>query len=173
MVKKYYIIEPLDIDGDKNPDGFLISQYKIDKNNNKIFLKNKYVTYSKLNTYIKKGGLSSRKSKKQSNNKLIVFTPEQFNEFMNNKLYNKHKKYSQPQPQPQPQLQPQHQLQHQLQPQPQLQNNPYYPQYQNQPPPVIIRDNNSGSFGNALTTGLGVGIGASAGASLFDSIFGE
>ena len=39
MIKKYYIIEELDIDGDSNPDGFLISQYKLDKQNNKIFTK--------------------------------------------------------------------------------------------------------------------------------------
>lgn len=86
MIKKYYIIEPLDIDGDKNPDGFLISQYKIDKNNNKIFIKNKYVRYSKLNSYIKKGGSTSPKLK--TNQNLIVLTPEQFNAFMNNKSNN-------------------------------------------------------------------------------------
>ena len=54
MVKKYYIVEPIDIDGDKNNDGFLVSQYKFDKYNNKIFLKNKYITFSKFNSYIKK-----------------------------------------------------------------------------------------------------------------------
>ncbi len=45
MKNRYYLIEPIDIDGDKNPDGFLVSQYRIDKNGNKIFLKNKYITY--------------------------------------------------------------------------------------------------------------------------------
>ena len=35
MKNRYYLIEPIDIDGDKNPDGFLVSQYRIDKNGNK------------------------------------------------------------------------------------------------------------------------------------------
>jgi len=55
----YYIIEPIDIDGDINSDGFLISQYKIDKNNNKIFTKNRYMTFElfkKKMNQIKKGG---------------------------------------------------------------------------------------------------------------------
>ena len=47
MTKKfYYLIESLDINGDKNPDGFLITKYKINKkNNDKIFLVSKYVTF--------------------------------------------------------------------------------------------------------------------------------
>lgn len=137
MIKKYYIIEPLDIDGDKNPDGFLISQYKIDKNNNKIFIKNKYVRYSKLNNYIKKGGSISPKL--QTNQNLIVLTPEQFNAFMNNKSNNNAVNY----------------------------------QNQNNHPPVIIRDNNTGSFGNSFMSGLGGGIGFGIGSEVVDSIFGE
>jgi hypothetical protein len=148
MIKKYYIIEPLDIDGDKNPDGFLISQYKLDKNNNKIFLKNKYVKYSNLNNYNKKGGASRKSNKKQQpNQNLIVLTPEQFNAFMNNKVNN-----------------------NMQQQQPQFQNQP---QNQFQPPPVIIRDNNSGSFGNSFMSGLGGGIGFGIGSEVVDSIFGE
>jgi hypothetical protein len=135
MIKKYYIIEPLDIDGDSNPDGFLISQYKLDRNNNKIFLKNKYITYAKFNSLHKKGGQLSKQQIPNQN--LIVLTPEQYNAFMNNKM------------------QPQ--------------------QYPNQYPqqPLIIRDNNSGSFGNSFMSGLGGGIGFGIGSELVDSLFGE
>ena len=86
MIKKYYIIEPIDIDGDKNPDGMLVSQYKFDRYKNKIFLKNKYITYAKLKNYIKKGGRSSiiqQHQKQHPNQNLIVLTPEQYNQFMN------------------------------------------------------------------------------------------
>ena len=51
MKKRYYLIEPIDIDGDKNPDGFLISQYRINKAGNRIFLKNKYITFDNLKKY--------------------------------------------------------------------------------------------------------------------------
>ena len=52
--KFYYIIEEIDINGDKQSDGFLISQYKLDKQNNKIFTKNKYVTYEKFRSVMNK-----------------------------------------------------------------------------------------------------------------------
>jgi len=56
MVKTrfYYLIEELDIDGDKQTDGFLISQYKLDRYKNKIFTKNKYVTFKDFKSYIAK-----------------------------------------------------------------------------------------------------------------------
>lgn len=56
MPKKnyYYLVQHLDIDGDKNPDGFLITKYKIDKNNNRIFLKSKYVNTLLLNKVVDK-----------------------------------------------------------------------------------------------------------------------
>lgn len=46
MKKKfYYLIEEIDIDGDKNYDGFIITKYKINhKTMDKIFMKTKYVT---------------------------------------------------------------------------------------------------------------------------------
>ena len=148
MVKKYYIIEPLDIDGDTNPDGFLVSQYKLDRNNNKIFLKNKYITFSKLNNYIiKKGGKSKSKSKANENDKLIVLTPEQFNQFMNNKIQSNN-------PQQYPQQYPQQ-----------------FPQQY--PPQVMVRDNNSGSLGNTVASGVAIGFSASAGHAIFDAMFGE
>ena len=56
MKKLFYIIEPIDVDGDKNPDGFLASQYRIDKYGNKIFLKNKYITVAAFNTRLNKNG---------------------------------------------------------------------------------------------------------------------
>ena len=72
MKKRYYLIEPIDIDGDKNPDGFLVSQYRINKAGNRIFLKNKYITFDNLKKYkdkiakMQNGGArtsSKRKSK--------------------------------------------------------------------------------------------------------------
>ena len=46
MKKKfYYLIEDIDINGDNNTDGFIITKYKINsKTNDKIFLKTKYVS---------------------------------------------------------------------------------------------------------------------------------
>ena len=51
----FKLIEELDIDGDKNPDGFLINLCTLDKNNNIIYLKSKYITFADYNK-IKKGG---------------------------------------------------------------------------------------------------------------------
>jgi len=95
MIKKtkfYYLIEPLDIDGDKNHDGFLISQYKITKNNHKIFTKNKYMTFKAFNEFIKdfkdKSKLNFKGGKTvvpQQNQQFIAMTPEQYNNFMNSK----------------------------------------------------------------------------------------
>jgi hypothetical protein len=88
MKKRYYLIEPLDIDGDKNPDGFLVSQYRIDKNGNRIFLKNKYITYKKLKTFadkaakLQKGGM---RVPQQIPNNMVVLTPEQYNQMLNAK----------------------------------------------------------------------------------------
>jgi len=45
MIKKkfYYLIEDIDINGDNNTDGFIITKYKINsKTNDKIFLQTKY-----------------------------------------------------------------------------------------------------------------------------------
>jgi hypothetical protein len=92
MKKRYYLIEPLDIDGDKNPDGFLVSQYRIDKNGNNIFLKNKYITYKKLKIYadkvakIQKGGKISNNilpNQQQIPNNMIVLTPAEYNQMRN------------------------------------------------------------------------------------------
>ena len=50
-------------------------------------------------------------------------------------------------------------------------------QYPNQyPPPVMVRDTNSGSFGGSLVQGFGIGAGAAVGSeltsSLLDGLFG-
>jgi hypothetical protein len=43
--KFYYLIEDIDINGDNNADGFIITKYKINsKTNDKIFLRTKYVS---------------------------------------------------------------------------------------------------------------------------------
>jgi len=89
MKKRFYLLEPLDIDGDKNPDGFLVSQYRIDKYGNKIFLKNKYVRYEILKTFNKnKGGAARRRSANTNAPKMIALTQEQFNALMNSKQPN-------------------------------------------------------------------------------------
>ena len=89
MKKRFYLLEPLDIDGDKNPDGFLVSQYRIDKYGNKIFLKNKYVRYEILKTFNKNtGGAARRRSAKTNAPKMIALTQEQFNALMNSKQPN-------------------------------------------------------------------------------------
>lgn len=141
MVKKYYIVEPIDIDGDKNNDGFLVSQYKFDKYNNKIFLKNKYITFSKLKSYIKKGGQGQTLPQQQSN--LVVLTPEQFNQLMNNRNMNP--------------SQFQNQFQNQYPPVVVRDNN---------------SGSFGSSLGQGFAMGAGVGIGSELTSSIFDSIFG-
>ena len=44
-MKYFKLIEELDIDGDKNPDGFLINLCTLDSNKNIIYLKSKYMTF--------------------------------------------------------------------------------------------------------------------------------
>jgi hypothetical protein len=136
MKNRYYLIEPIDIDGDKNPDGFLVSQYRIAKNGNKIFLKNKYVTYDKLKIYadkaakLKKGGI---RVPQQIPNNMVVLTPEQYNQMLNAK--NNYPQNNYPQ-------------------------NNYGYQQQQQPAPFIYKDetgfynNFKNSAGSAAGTGL-------------------
>ena len=144
--KYYYLIEQLDIDGDKQSDGFLISQYKIDKHNNKIFTKNKYVTFKDFKHYAhkfitkskKKGGLMKPN---QQDFQVVYMNKEEFNNYMN--------KYP-----------PQYQQ-------------PYPYQY---PPAITVQGTQQSSFASNFTSGLGgglgVGIGAAVGDSLMDGLFG-
>ncbi len=85
----YYIIEPIDIDGDINPDGFLISQYKIDRNNNKIFTKNRYMTFElfkkKMNQMKKGGNQPFYKLDKEINGKIatVILDQNKYNSVIN------------------------------------------------------------------------------------------
>lgn len=156
--KYYYLIEQLDIDGDKQSDGFLISQYKIDKHNNKIFTKNKYVTFKDFKHYAhkfitkskKKGGLMKPN---QQDFQVVYMNKEEFNNYMNN--VNNMNKYP-----------PQHQHQYQYQ-------QPYPYQY---PPAITVQGTQQSSFASNFTSGLGgglgVGIGAAVGDSLMEGLFG-
>lgn len=47
-MKYNYLIEEIDIDGDKNPDGILMTKFKIDKYCDKIFIKSKYISKEKV-----------------------------------------------------------------------------------------------------------------------------
>jgi hypothetical protein len=89
--KLFYIIEPIDIDDDKIPDGFLASQYRIDKYGNKIFTKNQYITFSDLKSRInmKKGGITSDNLKpilNNNNKKVLEISKQQHNQFMNQQI---------------------------------------------------------------------------------------
>lgn len=161
--KFYYLIEQLDIDGDKQSDGFLISQYKIDKHNNKIFTKNKYVTFKDFKNYAhkfitkskKKGGLMKPN---QQDFQVVYMNKEEFNNYMNN--VNNMNKYPPHYPHHPPNY-PHH----------------YPPHYQEQYPPAItVQGTQQSSFASNFTSGLGgglgVGIGAAVGDSLMEGLFG-
>lgn len=154
MVKTrfYYLIEELDIDGDKQTDGFLISQYKLDRYKNKIFTKNKYVTFKDFKSYIAKfnknktGGHSytNYHHNNHHNNEIVTMTKTELNNLLNNQHNNQFK----------------------------------YPNH-NQYPPYITVQNNHGHYGNNgngfldnLTAGLGLGAGFSIGDGMMDGIFG-
>lgn len=161
MVKTrfYYLIEELDIDGDKQTDGFLISQYKLDRYKNKIFTKNKYVTFKDFKSYIAKfnenktGGHSypnyhynnhhnNNYNNNHHNNQIVTMTRAELNNLVNNKNHNQY------------------------------------------PPHIVVQGNhghyghygNHGHHGNGfldnLTAGIGFGAGFSIGDGAIDTIFG-
>ena len=126
MKKLFYIIEPIDVDGDKNPDGFLASQYRIDKYGNKIFLKNKYITFAAFNTRLNKNGGAKKKTAPKPKRKLIknktdtiVMTKDQYNKFMNQNAYGQQYPHN---------------------------NNNLYPQLPQYPPGVLINTGNNIPF---------------------------
>lgn len=84
-IKFYYLVEPIDIDGDKNSDGFLISQYKLTKNNHKIFTKNRYMTFKDFEIYIKD---FKHKSLMKFKGGYYQYPPNQQIAMMNNNGYN-------------------------------------------------------------------------------------
>jgi hypothetical protein len=49
-----YLVEDVDVNGDGIPDGVLVKQYKIDKNNNKHFLSQVFVPNDKLKERLEK-----------------------------------------------------------------------------------------------------------------------
>jgi hypothetical protein len=170
MKNRYYLIEPIDIDGDKNPDGFLVSQYRIDKNGNKIFLKNKYITYKlfkeKVKSKSKTGGRRFVNSiVPVSQNKIVYVNEKGYNANMNTKYYPNYNQPYRSNSQPYP-YNP-HQNQYQYNPY-QNQYNPNNP-YNQYPPQVMVRDNNS--FGSNLMSGLGLGIGFSFADNIIDGFF--
>jgi len=184
MVKKqklYYIIEQLDIDGDKNPDGFLISQYKLDKHFNKIFIKNKYVTFEFAKKKIqnfqssnKIGGTYS--TKKNIKHPQYYQHPQhpQYPQYPQNPQYPQYPQYPQHPQHPQhpqnPQY-PQHPNGYYVMSQDEYnmymnKHQPIYPQHQ-----IIIRDTtNNNSFTNSLFSGLGLGVGFGLGEGLMDAL---
>jgi hypothetical protein len=160
MKNRYYIIEPLDINGDKNPDGFLISQYRLDKYGNKIFLKNKYVTYELAKKLlIKKGGYSSsimkHKPKYVPQQKMIMMTEAEYNVFMNNKSHINHPHFNHTHIN-QPHFNNPHFNQPHI-------NHPHFNHTHNQYPPEIIVRNKNGTFGENFGEGLGLGMGLGIG----------
>lgn len=87
--KVFYIIEPIDVDNDKIPDGFIASQYRIDKYGNKIFLKTKYITFKDFKSKIgKKGGMINNNKLQNNNDNVVVMTRDEYNKFMNQNPYN-------------------------------------------------------------------------------------
>ena len=147
--KLFYIIEPIDVDGDKIPDGFLASQYRIDKYGNKIFTKNKYITFTALKSKIaKKGGIKvppTANPNNNNNNDVVVMSKADFNKFMNQ----------------------------------QNQYNPYNPYNHPPGVLVNNGDNNynngnqntfMGNMANSVGQGVGLGFGVAAGDALFDGV---
>jgi hypothetical protein len=166
----FYILEQIDVDGDNIADGFLASQYRIDKYGNKIFLKNKYITFADLKSRVKSNGGSKSKSKAKpklqpNSNDVIIMTKDEYNRFMNQNAYNQ-----------QYPNQPYPNQQYPNQPYP---NQPYPNQpYPNQqyPPNVLVNNgnNNNNSFmsnlGANFAYGAGAGVGLAAGDAIFDGI---
>ena len=142
--KFFYLVEPIDIDGDKNSDGFLVSQYKLTKDNHKIFTKNKYVTFKDFKTYVnefKKGGeFFNKKIPEQQQQQLQAvyyqYPPNQQVIMMNDRAFNQQMNY-----------------------------NGY-------PPQMIVREHKGSSFGSNFMRGFGGGIGFGLGDGLMEGLFG-
>lgn len=139
--KFYYLVEPIDIDGDKNNDGFLISQYKITRDNHKIFTKNKYLTFKDFKKYMedfkhkslvkfKAGSGYYNYQQHPQQQQVVMMTPAQYNNYMNNMKYNNH---------------------------------------QQQPPQFLVQNKGHSSFGENFMSGLGGGLGAGIGFGVADA----
>jgi len=103
--KFYYLIEDIDINGDTNPDGFLITKYKINKKTlDKIFIKSKYVSFEKFNNKIndinnfsksKIGGVNQVPPHYYNN--VPYMNNNEFNKVMNNPYHNPYNTNQHPQ----------------------------------------------------------------------------
>ena len=163
--KVFYILEQIDVDGDKINDGFLASQYRIDKYGNKIFIKNKYITFADFKSKVNKNGGRKSKSKKtlklqKNENDVVIMSKDDYNKFMNQNAYQNQYPHQYPPQQYHPQ---------QYHPQ-QYHPQQYHPQY---PPGVLVNsgsNTNNNSFTDNLTQGVGLGFGFAAGDALFDGV---
>jgi hypothetical protein len=158
--KYYYLIEELDIDGDKQSDGFLITKYKINKNKDKIFLNSKYVSFKNFNAKLKKitnnksgGSYNQYNNAPYMNNKpnydaymnnnKNINPPHYYNNvpYMNNNEYNKYM------------------------------NNQHHNPYNNNHNPHVAVAYHQPSVGTAFMEGLGGGLGAGIGLGIMDGLF--
>jgi len=139
--KFYYLIEDIDINRDKKPDGFLITKYKIDKKTlDKIFLKSKYVSFENFKKKVK---LIKNKKGGQNNypNNYPYMNNTQYNKMMNNPGY----------------YPPQY-------------NNYNHNQHQQYPPQTMVVQHQA-NFGNAFMEGLGSGLGVGFGYGIMEGLF--
>jgi hypothetical protein len=175
MVNKkfYYLIEDIDIDGDTNPDGFLITKYKIDKKNkDKIFLKSKYVSFQnfkkKLNKIKKtlKGGddfmdFGDNNHKKHPHNH-----PHNYNNYQNH--HHNHRGYNNFPP---PHAYNNVPFMNNNEFNNYMNNNKYPNQYNAQNQPQVIVAHHNRDMGTALAEGFSGGLGAGLGLGIMDGIF--
>ena len=163
--KFYYLFQHLDIDGDKNPDGFLITKYKIDNNNNRIFLKSKYVTNVLFNKFINnlKKKVEKKKGGAEDNNaKQIAVLMDEINKLKAEKKVAEEKAKEK-------ELLKLREENEQLKVMKQNEIDALLNKHnqQQQPPPIVVEQE---TFLGNLGRGVGLGFGVSAGHALFDGV---
>jgi len=175
--KFYYLFQHLDIDGDKNPDGFLITKYKIDNNNNRIFLKSKYVTNVLFNKFInnlKKKVEKKTGGAKDNNAKQIAILMDEINKLKAEKKVaeekEKEKELLKLKEEKEKELLKLKEENEQLKV---MNRNEIdallnkHNQQQQQPPPIVVEQE---TFLGNLGRGVGLGFGVSAGHAFFDGV---
>jgi hypothetical protein len=141
---------------------FLASQYRIDKYGNKIFTKNKYITFANFKSRInkKKGGITSNSFKPMMNNnnnkEVVQISRDEYIQYMNLKL----KPGQHP---PDVLINNGPQYGHHYGP-----NDHYGPNGPNGPNDHYA--NNGNTFMDNVGYGVGAGVGIAAGGALFDGI---
>jgi hypothetical protein len=145
--KFFYLVEPIDIDGDKNNDGFLVSQYKLTRDNHKIFTKNKYITFKDFETYVNEFKHKS----------LLKFKGGSFHQYHQQPMMYHNKQM--------PNQPPYVIMDHKG-----YNNYMNYNGYQGYPPQVIVKDHHGSNFGSNFMNGLGGGIGAGIGFGFADGL---